>query len=308
MTVGSLNILQNQIYSVNSMTIKTTYGTHCIAGKTVNTVDTDCPNASTRALGITATVVEPEVWCTSVLYVCSDAVGSCPSSGTSPSGGQGSFTITLNDGPVSFLIFGSSTSKHVTYGPDKDTFAVTSQNIIRDDADDFSNAPKESRIYIYEIVSPNYAKMWVHSSLRQYLEIRPWLISLLSLTVLKPAYYKNTLIHIPRGVCPYAKSENITTNALLSSRIEALSYFKAGHVVAMKSKDSYREYIVNSDNDYAESEIIFTGGNIFIQICLGLTGVIALVSIVIVFIAYSKFKPLLEKSLMKYLGKKISNH
>ena len=199
MTVGSLNILQSKDYPINSITVKTTYGTHCIAGDVVNTQDSDCPTETERALGITATVVDPVTWCTSVLYVCSDNAGSCPASGTTPIPGQTSITITLNDGPVNFQIDGSKTTQNVAYGPDKDTLAVTSQNDIRTNAEDFSNAPKESRIYIYEVVGPFYQRMWVHSSLRQYLEIRPWLISLLSVTLLKPAYERGTLIYIPRG-------------------------------------------------------------------------------------------------------------
>ena len=57
--------------------------------------------------------------------------------------------------------------------------------------------------------SPGYAKMWVHSSLKQYIQARPWLLSLLSLNLLRPEYYPFPLIHIPGGACPYAEPENV---------------------------------------------------------------------------------------------------
>lgn len=38
-SVGSLNINQNSVYTQNKITLKTPHGTHCVAGATVNTVD-----------------------------------------------------------------------------------------------------------------------------------------------------------------------------------------------------------------------------------------------------------------------------
>ena len=105
-SVGSLNILQNSAYTQNSITVKTPHGTHCIAGATVNTVDSNWPSQSTRNSGISGTYVDTTTYCQSVLYVCSNSAASCPSSGTAVSAGQGSFTITLDDGPVQFLIDG----------------------------------------------------------------------------------------------------------------------------------------------------------------------------------------------------------
>ena len=96
---------------------------------------------------------------------------------------------------------------------------------------------------------------------------------------------------------------NIETNALISSKIEELSYFEAGHVIAQKTESSYMEFIVSSENDYANREIVFLGNNIFIQVCLLLTVIIALCTVVLMFIVYKKFRPMLEQSLMKYIGK-----
>ena len=113
--VGSLNILQNSAYTQNSITVKTPHGTHCIAGTTVNTVDSNWPSQSTRNSGISGTYVDTTTYCQSILYVCSNSAASCPSSGTAVSAGQGSFTITLDDGPVQFLIDGSTTTSSSTY-------------------------------------------------------------------------------------------------------------------------------------------------------------------------------------------------
>ena len=93
--VGSLNILQNSMYTQNSITVKTPHGTHWIAGATVNTVDSNCPSTSTRNSGISGTYVDTSSYCQSILYVCSNSASSWPSSGTSVSSGQGSFFLLL---------------------------------------------------------------------------------------------------------------------------------------------------------------------------------------------------------------------
>ena len=40
-TLGSLSILQNSVYSANKVLVKTPHGTHCVAGEVVNTVDSN---------------------------------------------------------------------------------------------------------------------------------------------------------------------------------------------------------------------------------------------------------------------------
>jgi hypothetical protein len=129
--------------------------------------------------------------------VCSDASAACPASGAAISAGQGDFTIQLDDGPVQFMIDGSTTNASITYAPTFDTFTVSSQLQIGVNKADFESEPGEPRLYIYEVVSPGYAKMWAHSSLKQYIQVRPWLLSILSLSLLKPAKERYTLIHIP---------------------------------------------------------------------------------------------------------------
>jgi hypothetical protein len=174
-TVGSLNVVQNRVYAENKVTLKTPHGTHCVAGNTINTVDANWPSQATRDAGISGTFIDTSTYCTSELYVCSDSSTiACPGSGTAASATQGDFTITLNDGPVQLLIDGSANGATSTYAPTQDTFSISSQILLSDNKIDFSSDDKDSRIYIYEVISPGYTKLWTHSSLKQYIQARPW--------------------------------------------------------------------------------------------------------------------------------------
>jgi hypothetical protein len=174
-TVGSLNVVQNRVYAENKVTLKTPHGTHCVAGNTINTVDANWPSQATRDAGISGTFIDTSTYCTSELYVCSDSSAiACPGSGTAASATQGDFTITLDDGPVQLLIDGSANGATSTYAPTQDTFSISSQILLSDNKNDFSSDNKDSRIYIYEVISPGYTKLWTHSSLKQYIQARPW--------------------------------------------------------------------------------------------------------------------------------------
>jgi hypothetical protein len=281
-TLGSFSVIQNSMYSVNKMTVKTPKGTHWVAGKTVNTADSSWPSKETRNAGISGSFIDTSSYCTSELYVCSDSASSCPSSGATVTSSQGDFTVTLDDGPIQFLIDGSSTSAYSTYIPTLDTFAITSQKTLTDNKEDFNTEPQDPRIYLYEVISPGYSKMWTHSSLKQYIEARPWLISFLSLNLLKPTFYRDTLIHIPGGACPFADSSSVKTNTLISEKIKALSFIESGHLVSAKEDNTYYRFILTAENDYIKREIIFLGDNILIWICLIISFFIGIYSVYVV--------------------------
>jgi hypothetical protein len=300
-TLGSLSIIQNSGVNVNKMIVKTPHGTHWIAAETINTVDTDCPSEATRNSGISGTFIDTSKYCTSELYVCSNSATSCPSSGTAASTGQGSFTIILNDGPVQFLIDGSTTTATSTYTPTFDTFSITSQLKLEENKEDFSTEPNDSRIYLYKVVSPGYAKMWTHSSLKQYIQARPWLISLLSMNLLKPTYFKNTLIHIPGGACPYAGPNAVKTNTLISEKIKSLSFTESSHLISVKEPDTYYEFILTAENEYLRQEINFFDGNILIWLLFVFTLIIALTAVVLIFYLITKFILSVEDNYKKEL-------
>ena len=261
---GSLSILQNKQFSENKITVKTPHGTHCIAGETINTVDSLCPDQETRDKGITNTFIDTSIYCLSELYVCSNSSTICPTSGSAIFPGQGEFKITLDDGPVQFLIDSSTTTASLTYSPTFDTFSVVSQNKLRKNKKEFSDEPNNPRTYIYEIISPNYARTWVHMHLKQYLQIRPWIISMLSLGFLSPEYHRDTLIHIPNGTCPQMASASDVSNTYISEKIKELSFIESKHVVAEVTKSNYYSYEITADNEFKKEEISFLDGNLFI--------------------------------------------
>jgi hypothetical protein len=301
--LGSLSIVQNSFYEENKVIVQTPHGTHCVAGATVNTADTACPTQTTRDAGITATTIDTSSYCQSSLYVCSDTSAACPASGAAISAGQGDFTIQLDDGPVQFLIDGSTTTASITYAPTLDTFAVSSQFQIGVNKVDFESSPDDTRIYLYEVVSPGYAKMWAHSSLKQYIQVRPWLLSILSLSLLKPVYERYPLIHIPSGTCPYLVSSSLTSNTLISEKIKELSYTEGGHLIAQKEGGDYYEYWITSENTYASRKIPFLDNNVIILVCLSITLFIGIFSIGVVSISSIRLKRIGDIFYSEYLVK-----
>ena len=300
-SVGSLNILQNSMYTQNSITVKTPHGTHWIAGATVNTVDSNFPSTSARNSGISGTYVDTSSYCQSILYVCSNSASSWPSSGTSVSSGQGSFAITLDDGPVQFLIDGSTTTASSAYNPTFDSFSITSQILLTKQKKDFSSYPNDPRIYLYEVISPGYKRMWVHSSLKQYIQARPWLISMLSLNILNPDYIRNRLIHIDDSTCPTNNGNNVKKNTLISKMFSSLVYTESVHLIGQKANDTYYEFEYTVDGDYIQSEVTFLSGNTFILLSLIISWSISVFSVIVVFLSIWRIKRIFEQIYNNYL-------
>ena len=300
-SVGSLSVIQNSMYSQNSVIVKTPHGTHCVAGATVNTIDTNCPSSLTRDAGFTGTFIDTSTYCKSVLYIWSNSASSCPASGAAATSGQGSFTITLDDGPVQFLIDGSTITASVTYTPTYDQFSITSQIQLTKNKADFSSYPSDPRIYLYSTISPKYERMWLHSSLKQYIEARPWLLSILSLSVLQPSYLRYPLIHIPGSSCPYLSPTNVKQNTLISQKLSSSVYLDATHLISQAANDTYYEYKLTSKGDYVQSEVVFLTGNLFIFLSVIISGLISLLTIILLTIVIIKFKSTLERKYFEFL-------
>ena len=299
--LGSLNIVQNRLYAENRIMIKTPHGTHCAAGQTVNSIDTSCPDQTTRAAGITSTFIDTSTYCESDLFVCSDSSSSCPAAGTAIGSNQGDFSITLDDGPVQFTIDSSPTPSSSTYLPKFDTFAVTSQNKLRENAQDFSGDKNDPRMYIYELSSPSFSHTWIHLFLKQYLQARVWLISILSLNFLTPNAHKYSLIHIPNATCPSAASGSLVSSTYISNKLKELSFVEAKHVVAELTEDDYYSYDITEDNKFDREAISFLDRNVFIILCLIMMVVATLFLVILVFWMVVHLKTFLEKRYQRVL-------
>ena len=143
--------------------------------------------------------------------------------------------------------------------------------------------------------------MWTHSSLKQYIEARPWFISLLSVNLLRPTYYRSTLVHIPGGVCPYAGSDSVKTNTLISEKIKELSFIETRHLVSLKDPDTYYEYTLTAENEYVKNEVIFLGETVLISICLFVSLLLASISVLCVTIISFRIHNAINNLYNKYL-------
>ena len=97
--------------------------------------------------------------------------------------------------------------------------------------------------------------MWVHSSLRQYIEARPWLLEILSLNILSPTYYRDTLIHIPGSSCPYLTANSVKQNTYISNMLASSVYTDSKHLIAQAANSTYYSFTLTPKGDYVQSEI-----------------------------------------------------
>ena len=122
-------------------------------------------------------------------------------------------------------------------------------------------------LYLYKVVNPSSSATWIHIHSKEYLQTRPWLISMLSFNFLAPNYKENTLIHIPNGTCPHPKSDSITSDVYISKKLKELSFIGSKHVVAKAEITEYSAFSISSDNKFRREVISFINGNVSILFC-----------------------------------------
>jgi hypothetical protein len=126
---------------------------------------------------------------------------------------------------------------------------------------------KEPLLYVYDTEGPDYEKVWVHSSKRQFLEARPWLIFWLSMGLLNPKYSYDTIIEIP-SKCPLVDSDNLEQDFFISDRLKSLVYYQDDHQIALKEKDKYTEFFESDSGVYRELNIPFLPQDSFLTISI----------------------------------------
>jgi hypothetical protein len=103
--------------------------------------------------------------------------------------------------------------------PFENQFIATSIDVLNSNNQEFSDRIKEPILYVYDVQGPEYQKVWVHSSRRQFIEARPWVMYLISLGILNPEYVHDTIIEIP-STCPFVDSNNVDQNFYISNRLK----------------------------------------------------------------------------------------
>ena len=270
---GVLVVKQHESYKTNRVSVKTPTGNHCLSGGKVNQQSTLCSSEATTLSELKS--MSTENYCSTSGYVCSSEIVACPTFNSPLIQSQGSFNILLKDGPVQFTIDGSKPITNVSFYNSKDSFNFASQKVLEQNKENFGSEPLDPRIYIYEIIGPNYSKTWVHSSMKQYIEARPWLLSILSLSILRPKYFRDTLIHIPGGVCPSQSMDPILKDAQIGRLLEGQSFMGYGHMLSIKENNSYFEIAREIGGEYYKVEIPFLNNNYLIIISLIVSSLIA---------------------------------
>jgi hypothetical protein len=210
-TAGFCHIVQNSAFASNTVKMQSPLGTYCASGTTIveNNADSGCTSINRDSDHSSDTIDTTSYW-TSDIKVCS--IGTCGII-------QGTFDIKIDTGPIAFSIDGDSSAATKSYLPSKNQFTATSIHVLNENKEEFSDRSKDPILYVYDIKGPEYRKVWVHSSKRQFLEAKPWIMFLLSAGILNPSYYYDTLIEIPSS-CPLVDSSHVTQDYYISERLK----------------------------------------------------------------------------------------
>ena len=170
----------------------------CMAGTSTQAISTGsgCPSASVRAANVTVVNndLDSSRSCTITANICN--TGSCASSEpTSATTTISKLTITLNDGPVQ-LAYSESSSSTINYLPTHQVFNVDSYVRIAEFSSLLQANSEDNRMFRMGLSGVNYNQTWVYSSKKQYIEARPWLLSSISLSILKPTTLSYLLIPV----------------------------------------------------------------------------------------------------------------
>lgn len=180
---------------------------------------------------------------------------------------------------------------------------MTSQNRLRELNASLASDPKKIKMYIYDIVSPNYQHVWLHANKRQYIEARPWMLSLVSAYVLRPQYQKDVLLHVP-SQCPIPLSENTEYNTKIVSALKDRVYYEDYHSIARVNANTYYEYFETSEGEFVKSEITYMGGDGLMIACFCVSFAIGIYGAFLALLITIKYRKWLNEWFAKWLIKK----
>lgn len=180
------------------------------------------------------------------MVICKEGFsGACP---TTQVGSVASYTIVLEDGVVGVnynLTDRSTTTASHSYFPLNENWSPASQYDLEDLNLGLSTNSKSTWMYTYDVFAPEYAEGWVHTTKKQYITARPWLLSILSATILKPKYIHTSLIYIPNE-CPNLKRGPLETRAYISRAIQNKVYYEDLHQIALVANETYWSYEITA--------------------------------------------------------------
>ena len=94
------------------------------------------------------------------------------------------------------LAYSESSSSTINYMPTHQVFNVDSYVRIAEFSSLLQANSEDNRMFRMGLSGVNYNQTWVYSSKKQYIEARPWLLSSISLSILKPTTLSYLLIPV----------------------------------------------------------------------------------------------------------------
>ena len=133
---------------------------------------------------------------------------------------------------------------------------------------------------------PNYAQLWTHTTKNTYLYARPWLLSLLSLSILLPPIHTHRYI-ISDSECPTRSGGQLNGIIwdFIDSRLPQTSRALLTHKTAFNEYYTYEKTVTGN---YEEEKVTILSDNGLILTCILLSVLLAIYGAVLVFLLLKK--------------------
>ena len=295
------------------------YGAICLAGDQVNDLDqtAGCPTDEDLAedLPIIHGELDLTSECTVQVAVCGGEL-TCPTTTEDFSDTAMNLVISLQDGPVQVCLNSVelSTLKAEQRNPKFKSFgfirSILNFNIfsrkVFSDLDDAVSASPDSDIFsIFKVSDPSYYGYWIYSTRKSYIFARPWLLSILSASLLKPEILK-IKIQVIDNQCP-ARLESTLKNGEIWEQLLGYLYQTSTSLIAYQQKPNEiisflksvkGEYETPTQNVFSEGGIIFS--------CLILSAVLGIYGAIMSFLILKKLLRLVAKRYNAFIEQQIS--
>ena len=289
----SINIIQGFVnyeltpnFESMSASLNQAYGAICISAPVITPItnSSGCPNATRRAseIPMQGNVVDPSAECSLKSIIC--ATGTNCSEGVN---NQQETTITLKDGPIQIRMKDQIGYMAESFLPDQPTLnAYTIRRL-----SEYKTLMEENEELDYitklDIRGPSYTELWIHSTKNTYLYARPWVLSLLSLSILLPPIDTQRSVIID-SKCPAAGGGQLLNGIIwdfIDSRLPQTSRALLTHKTAFNEYYTYEKTVAGN---YEKEEVTILSDNGLILTCIILSVLLAIYGAVLVFLLLKK--------------------
>ena len=288
--MSGVNNVENNVNNVKSIAanIQQRYGAICISAPTIIPVtnSSGCPDITRRKRGIEEIDADSECSVKSIICNSQTERTEC----VEGMSGQQETNITVEDGPIQITMkdYYIYTSYMIqSFLPSAPTLNLYTIQLLSEYKTLIEENEQLDYIAKLDLRGPKYKELWIHSTKNTYLYARPWLLSLLSLSILLPPINTHRYILID-SQCP-ARGDDLQLNGIIwdftHSRLPQTSRALLTHKIYINEYYTYHKTVAGN---YQEEEVTILSDKGLILTCIILSVMLAIYGALLVFILLKK--------------------